>query len=156
MISTSTTLQDLEQRQVRSLALAQAAARTAAADRGQDVIILDLRSLTQFFDFFVIATGTSRRQVHAMSEDIVRTLAQELNDRRIGREGYEESRWILLDYGSVVVHLFDQETREYYSLETLWAEAPRIEWKLSEMTGSATNGTLFATTPTVFDGKEIA
>jgi ribosome-associated protein len=113
----------------RSLQLAIAAAQTAEENRGRDVVVLDVRKLTPIFDYFVIATGTSRRQLHAMSEEIDHKLEDDLGDKRMGIEGYAESRWILLDYGSVVIHLFDQETREYFALEELWAEAPRIEWQ---------------------------
>ncbi len=112
----------------RSLAAAVAAARTAAEHRGQDVVVLDMRSLSQLFDFFVIATGTSRRQLHAMSEEIDRMMQADFQDERLGLEGYEASRWIVLDYGDVVIHLFDEETRQYYNLEELWAEAPRVDW----------------------------
>jgi ribosome-associated protein len=102
------------------------AARTAEENRGTHIVVLDMRNLTSMFDFFVIANGTSRRQLHAMSEEIDRVLEQELGDRRLGIEGYEESRWILLDYGDVVVHLFEPETRAYYALEDLWGRAKRI------------------------------
>ena len=110
-----------------ALELAKAAARTAAENRGQDIVLLDLRKLTAVFDYFVVATGISRRQLHAISEEIDRVLEKELGDRRMGIEGYSESRWIVLDYGSVVIHLFDQETREFYDLENLWAEAARVD-----------------------------
>ena len=110
-----------------SLQLAKAAAQTAAENRGQDVLILDMRKLTAIFDYFVIATGASRRQLHAISEEIDRVLEKELGDRRLGIEGYRESRWIVLDYGSVVIHLFEEEAREYYDLENLWAEAGRVD-----------------------------
>ncbi|MCA9151129.1 MAG: ribosome silencing factor [Planctomycetales bacterium] len=113
----------------RSRQLAVAAARTAEENRGQNIVILDVRQLTPMFDYFVIATGSSRRQLHAMSEEIDNKLEHELNDKRLGIEGYNESRWILLDYGSVVIHLFDADTREYFAIEELWAEAPRIEWQ---------------------------
>jgi ribosome-associated protein len=113
----------------RSLQLAVAAAQTAEANRGRDVVVLDLRHLTAMFDYFVIATGTSRRQLHAMSEEIDHRLEVGLGDRRMGIEGYAESRWILLDYGSIVVHLFDEETRDYFALEELWAGAPRVAWQ---------------------------
>ena len=112
----------------RSLELATAAARTAADNRGQDISILDLRKQTPLFDYFVIATGTSRRQLHAMSEEIDHKLEDELHDHRIGIEGYDDSRWIILDYGSVVIHLFDEETRQYYRLEELWADAPHVDF----------------------------
>jgi ribosome-associated protein len=111
----------------RSLEMALAAARVAADNKGQAIVVLDLRQVTPVFDYFVLVTGTSRRQLHAISEEIDQVLERELGDRRLGIEGYSESRWILLDYGSVVVHLFDDETRSYYDLENLWASASRVE-----------------------------
>jgi len=78
---------------------------------------------------FVIATGTSRRQLHAMSEEIDHALEDGMGDRRLGIEGYDESRWILLDYGDVVIHLFDAETRAYYGLEGLWGQAKRVPFE---------------------------
>lgn len=116
----------------RSLELAKAAARTAAENRGRDIVILDMREVTPVFDYFVLATGTSRRQLHAMSEEIDHQLQDELGDRRLGLEGYQDSRWILLDYGDVIVHLFDSEAREYYGLEDLWCDARRVPVELPE------------------------
>jgi len=123
-ISESTTSAELASE--RSLQLALAAARTAHDNRGQDVVVLDMRNITPVFDYFVIATGNSRRQLHAISEEIDHCLEDELGDKRMGIEGYNESRWILLDYGTVVTHLFDEETREYYALEQFWSEAQRV------------------------------
>jgi ribosome-associated protein len=105
-----------------------AAAQTAADNRGQDIVVLDVRERTSLFDFFVIASGTSRRQLHAMSDEIDDSLQEDLGDRRLGIEGYDESRWIVLDYGSVVIHLFDEGARSYYRLEDLWADAKRVDW----------------------------
>jgi len=116
----------IETRQERSRQLALAAARTAEDHRGQDIVVLDMRGMTTEFDYFVLVTGNSRRQLHAISEEIDRVLESDLNDERSGIEGYHESRWILLDYGSVVIHLFDAETRTYYALEDLWGAAQRI------------------------------
>ena len=110
----------------RSLELAQAAAQVAVELQGEDVVILDMRDQTTWFDYFVLATGTSRRQLHAMSEEIDHKLEDEMGDQRMGIEGYRESRWIVLDYGTVVIHLFDEETRRYYSLETLWGDARQV------------------------------
>lgn len=121
--STSATNQS---RADRSLQLALGAARTAEDNRGQDIAVLDMRSITPEFDYFVIATGNSRRQLHAISEEIDHHLEDDLGDKRLGIEGYSESRWILLDYGSVVIHLFDSETRDYYALEDLWQGAVRV------------------------------
>jgi ribosome-associated protein len=111
--------------------LAVAAARTAEDNRAEDIVILDMRTITPVFDYFVIATGNSRRQLHAISEEIEHVLEDELKDKRMGIEGYQESRWILLDYGNVVIHLFDAETREFYALEDFWSEAQRVPlpWK---------------------------
>ena len=89
------------------------AAQTAEDNRGIDIVVLDMRELTSIFDYFVLASGASRRQLHAMSEEIDHALEDRMGDRRLGIEGYEESRWILLDYGDVVVHLFEPETRAY-------------------------------------------
>ena len=113
----------------RSLQLAIAAAKTAADNRGRDIMVLDMRNMTSVFDYFVVVSGSSRRQLHAISEDIDDCLEKELNDRRMGIEGYAESRWILLDYGSVVIHLFDDETRKYFAIEDLWADAEQIDWQ---------------------------
>jgi ribosome-associated protein len=102
------------------------AAQTAEDNHGTDIVVLDMRELTSMFDYFVIATGTSRRQLHAMSEEIDRALEEGEGDRRLGIEGYEESHWILLDYGDIVIHLFESGTREYYALEDLWGQAKRV------------------------------
>ena len=110
----------------RALQLAMAAARTADENQGKDIVVLDMREITPVFDYFVLATGNSRRQLHAISEEIDHCLEDELGDNRMGIEGYNESRWILLDYGNVVIHLFDAETRDYYALEEFWNQAPRI------------------------------
>lgn len=112
-----------------SLQRALVAAQVAADNRGRDIVVLDMREITTMFDYFVLVTGTSRRQLHAISEEIDRTLEGEMGDRRLGIEGYDLSRWILLDYGDLVVHLFDEETRAYYALEDLWAEAKRVPFE---------------------------
>jgi ribosome-associated protein len=108
------------------------AARTAEENRGTDIAVLDLRELTSLFDYFVIASGTSRRQLHAMSEEIDHALEDRMGDRRLGIEGYEASRWILLDYGDVVVHLFEPEMRSYYAFEDLWGHAKRVPYQSRE------------------------
>ena len=105
------------------------AAQVAADNRGRDIVVLDMREITTMFDYFVVVTGTSRRQLHAISEEIDHTLEGEMGDRRLGIEGYDLSRWILLDYGDLVVHMFDAETRAYYALEDLWAEAKRVPFE---------------------------
>lgn len=111
----------------RSLELALAAAREAEDNRGQNLLVLDMRGQTSAFDYFVIATGTSNRQLRAMSDSIDDVLQKQFGHRRLGLEGYQDSHWILLDYGSVIIHLFDDKNRDYYRLEELWAGAVKVE-----------------------------
>lgn len=115
----------------RSLQLAHAAARVAAENGATEIVILDMTGLTALFDYFVLATGTSSRQLRAIGDEIDQKLQVELNDRRMNLDGPDNSHWIVLDYGTIVVHLFDDETRQFYSLEALWADAPRLD--LSEI-----------------------
>jgi ribosome-associated protein len=110
----------------RSRTLARAAARVAIESGGRDITILDMTGLTALFDYFVIVSGTSQRQLMAMSEDIQHVLEKDLRDRRLSLDGQNSGKWIVLDYGSVVIHLFDDDTRQFYSLEALWADAPNV------------------------------
>ncbi len=110
-----------------SIRIAKAAARSAAENRGQDIVVLDISKQTSLFDCFVLVTGTSRRQMHAIAEEIDRILKKELNETRLSMSGYAESRWIVLDFGGVVIHLFDEEARAFYDLEGLWADGNRID-----------------------------
>ncbi len=112
-----------------SLQRAMLAAQAAADCRGQQIVILDMRAVSDLFDFFVIASGTSRRQLMAMADEIDRVLTERTHAVRLGIEGEGESRWILLDYGDIVVHLFDPETRAYYALEELWSDAAPIQFQ---------------------------
>ena len=111
----------------RSLQLALAAAHSAEDNKGQNVTVLDLRDQTVIFDYFVIATGSSQRQLRAISDAIDDVLQKELGHPRLSTEGYQDSKWILLDYGSVIVHLFDTTSRDYYALEDLWAGAKKVQ-----------------------------
>lgn len=104
------------------------AAKVAADNKGSDILVLDLREITPLFDYFVIATGTSRRQVHTITEEADAAL-RSVGDTRTGIEGYEASKWVVQDYGDVVVHVFDPDTRDYYRLEELWADAKRVDWE---------------------------
>jgi len=92
-----------------------------------NILVVDMSEHTAIFDYFVIATGTSRRQLHAISEDVDRVLENELNDKRMNIDGYDDSKWIVLDYGTVVIHLFDEDTRKFYSLESLYADAKQVD-----------------------------
>ncbi len=102
-------------------------ARIAEDNRAEDVVILDLRGLSSVTDFFVIATGTSDRQMRAIVEQI-EEYGKRVGQRRFGLSGYDAATWVLADYVDVVVHLFDVPRRHYYDLELLWGDAPRIDW----------------------------
>jgi ribosome-associated protein len=90
--------------------------------------VLDMRGLHPLYDYFVLCTGASRRQIHTLAEEIDDAL-RGVGDRRMGIEGYQASKWVVQDYGDVLVHVFDPDTRAYYALEELWADAPRVEWE---------------------------
>ena len=106
------------------------AAATAIDDKkGLDITLLDISELLVVTDVFVLASGTSNRHVRTLSDEVEAALKAGLGRQPLRREGREYSRWILLDYGDVVVHVFDQETRDYYQLERLWADAPGIAYE---------------------------
>jgi ribosome-associated protein len=86
-----------------------------------------MTGITPLYDFFVLANGTSRRQVHTLAEEIDAAMHAQ-GERRLSIEGYEASKWVVQDYGDVMVHVFDPATRSYYGLEDLWADAPRVDW----------------------------
>jgi ribosome-associated protein len=111
----------------QALEHARIAARIADDNRAKDIVLLDLRQATPLLDFFVIATATSRRQSHAIASEIDAEM-KKLGEYKLGLEGSEEGRWILIDYGDFVVHLLSAEGRAYYSLEEIWGDAPRLEW----------------------------
>ena len=104
------------------------AAHVATENKGRDVLVLDMRGITPLYDFFVLVTGASRRQIHTIIEEIDDAM-HERGDRRLSVEGYESSKWVVEDYGDVVVHVFDDPTRQYYAIEELWADAPRVDWQ---------------------------
>ncbi len=103
-------------------------ARVAEENKARDIVVLDMRAVTPLFDYLVLATGVSRRQIHTIAEEVDAAM-HAIGDERLGIEGYEASRWVVQDYGDVVVHVFDPETRRYYSLEDLWADAKPIDWQ---------------------------
>jgi ribosome-associated protein len=104
--------------------LALAAARETLKKKADDVVILDLRTMTSVCDFFVIASGSSETQVKAIADQVSEGLA-ERGEKVWHTEGYQALKWVLLDYVDVVVHIFHQETRTLYQLERLWADAAK-------------------------------
>jgi ribosome-associated protein len=108
-----------------SLALAQRAAQIAVDNRAQDVILLDLRGVTDMTDFFIIASGTSDTHVRSVGEHVMAELKKE-GTRVSHVEGLEKGRWVLLDYVDFVVHVFHPTLRNFYQLERLWGDAAEV------------------------------
>ena len=108
--------------------LAVAAARAAAGKQASQIVILDVRELIGITDYFVIASGTTDRQVRTVAEEVQRAVKTQ-GVRPVRREGEREGRWVLLDFVDFVAHVFRAEERGYYDLERLWSDAPRVEWE---------------------------
>jgi ribosome-associated protein len=103
-------------------------ARIADEYRGKETRVLDLTCVTPIFDFFVITTATSARQMRAIVDEVDRVLTSE-GSRRIGTEGATTGTWILQDFGDIVLHVFTAEARKLYDLENLWADAVPVDWQ---------------------------
>jgi ribosome-associated protein len=113
--------------------LATAIAANAADKKASDIVALDLRGVAGYTDFFVIASGNTERQTKAIHDAVHFGLKKHhgLLPRRV--EGLTESRWVLMDYLDVVVHVFTPETRDFYRLESLWGDVPRIDYDPEEL-----------------------
>ena len=98
----------------------------AGEKKALEPTVLDLREIASFTDFFVIFTGANRRQVQAISDEIVEQLKRQ-GSPAARVEGYQNAEWILVDYGDFVVHIFDEKARRFYDLERLWREARRYD-----------------------------
>lgn len=103
------------------------AARTGDDKKATDIVVYDLRGMTDVTDYFVIMTASSRSQIRAITESIRREL-KSCGVTKLGQEGTEGGQWVLMDYSDCVIHVFSPELREYYGLESLWGDAPRLEW----------------------------
>lgn len=114
------------------------AAQAADEKKADNVIVMDMAGLTVFTDYFVICSGTTNAQVRAII-DAVRKSLSEVGLQPLRREGDHTSRWALMDYGGVVIHVFHHVERDYYDLEGLWESAPRVDWE-AEASVSAPTG----------------
>ncbi len=102
-------------------------AAEAASDKGAtDVVALDVAQLLVVTDYFVICTGRNAPQVRAIADEVEDQLREKAKLKPIGREGVDQSTWILLDFGDLVIHVFQPDEREFYRLEKLWSDAPRL------------------------------
>lgn len=109
--------------------LAVAAARAADNKLGRETVILEVGDVLAITDYFVITAGGTDRQVKAIVEEIEARLAEDFATKPVRVEGLDTMNWVLMDYGSFVVHIFDEETRRYYELERLWKDVPRVAWQ---------------------------
>jgi ribosome-associated protein len=114
---------------MEGLDLAIGCARAAADKKAEDVLVLDLRGISSFTDFFVLCSGSSEPQLKAIGS-AVREFARDVAQRKLRNEdGFPASQWVAVDLGEVIVHIFHHDRRYFYNLENLWKDAPLISWE---------------------------
>lgn len=111
---------------MQSRELAKNIAQLLDNKKGLDIEVMKIDELTIIADYFVLCTGTSITHLRALADEVEQKLKESQSQLPLKVEGYDTGGWILMDYGSVIVHLFTDETRKYYSLERLWSDAPRV------------------------------
>jgi ribosome-associated protein len=107
------------------------AARAAADKKAEDTLALEVGEIIGIAEVFVVTSGTNTRQVRTICDEVEAALKREDGEAPRSIEGLSDASWVLLDYGDLIVHVFLAETREYYALERLWTDAPRIAWEPS-------------------------
>ena len=108
---------------------ARTAAQAASAKGGEETVIIEVGAVLAITDAFVITSGRNTRQVKTIAEEVEARLKADGAITPLRVEGLGDSQWVLLDYGDIVVHVFLDETREFYDLERLWSDAPRVAWE---------------------------
>ncbi|HEX8143660.1 MAG TPA: ribosome silencing factor [Pyrinomonadaceae bacterium] len=117
------------------------ALRAASDKKGLDLVVLDLRPIASFTDYFLIISATNPRQVQAISDEIVEQLKKQ-GTRAARVEGYNTAEWVLVDYGDFVVHVFEDKARRFYDLERLWRDAARVRLPADLSAGDEQEGSL--------------
>jgi len=117
--------------------LALIAMEAASDKKAEDIVALDVSHLLVVTEYFIIATGRTNIQVRAIADEVEEQLRDKCGEKPIGREGIGEDKWILLDYGDVVIHVFQPAERDFYRLERLWSDAPRLELPDAETPAAA-------------------
>jgi len=112
------------------------AARAADDKKGEDVLVLDVAEIMGIVECFVITSASNTRMVRSIVDEVERQLYEQTGDKPRAVEGLRDASWVLLDYGDIVVHVFLHETREYYGLERLWADAATVPWADNATTAS--------------------
>ena len=105
----------------------QLAIRCAAEKKAEKMVVLDLRPVASFTEFFVICSAANQRQVQAIADEISEQLKKQLKQSPVRVEGYTAAEWVLLDYGDFVFHIFDKDARDFYDLERLWRDAAKVD-----------------------------
>jgi len=108
-------------------ALARLCAEGALDKKAEKVVILDMRGISSFTDFFVVVSGTSEPQLKAIASSIRGRVRDATGQRPVAEDGFPGSQWVIVDYGSVIVHIFHADKRDVYALEDLWSDARRID-----------------------------
>ena len=103
-------------------------AKIAGEKKAQDIVMLDVDKISSITDYFVICSAINERQLHAIADEIDKQM-KKISVMKFGMEGYREAKWVLIDYGDFIVHIFDKEIRGYYDLELLWGDAPKVTWQ---------------------------
>ena len=112
--------------------LAICAAQAASDMKASDVIVLDVGEVLSIAGYFVVASASNPRQVRAVVDDVEAKVKAEFGRSPVRTEGVREQQWTLIDYGDVVVHVFLESVREFYEIERLYMDAPRVEWQVAE------------------------
>ena len=118
------------QPQSDALRIATIAAKAADEKQATDVTVLDVGEILAITDLFVVASAGNKRQVRTISDAITDAVRSDMGRSPLSSEGVSEQQWILIDYGSVVVHIFDDETRRFYEIERLYQDVPAVSWRL--------------------------
>ena len=107
--------------------LALLAAKALSDKKGKEIRVLEIAALTTLADYFVLATGSSNTQINALVDNVEKVLTEEAGEEPLHREGYRGGTWVLLDYGCIAIHVFNQEAREFYGLERLWQDGKPVD-----------------------------
>lgn len=107
--------------------LALLAARALSDKKGKEIRVMEIAELTTLADYFVLATGASNTQINALVDNVEKVLAEEAGEQPLHREGYRGGTWVLLDYGCIAIHVFNQEARAFYGLERLWQDGKSVD-----------------------------
>ena len=108
--------------------LALLAAETCDEKKAKEIVVLDVRKITSISDYFIVCSTSNERQARAIAEGM-RMKLKEMGRRELGVEGLDDARWVLQDFGDIVLHIFHESQREFYDIEGLWADAKQVRWK---------------------------